>query len=95
MSETIEVEVAFARVDAQLLVSLRVAPGSSALDAVRASGLVAEFPEIDLVAPRLGIFGKAVAVTTVLRAHDRVEIYRPLLADPKEVRRRRAAAGKS
>jgi len=95
MTETIRVEVAYARPDKQLIVPLQVAPGTSALAAVQASGIAGQFAEIDLGALKLGIFGKAVPPDTVLRAHDRVEIYRPLQADPKEVRRRRAEQGKT
>lgn len=94
MTEQIEVEVAFARPDQQKIVSLQVAAGTTVLQAVELSGLLQVFPEIDSAALRLGVFGKAVAPERVLCAHDRVEIYRPLLADPKEVRRRRALAGK-
>ncbi len=57
---------------------------------MRASGLVEEFPEIDLERAPLGVFGRSCADDTVLRAGDRVEIYRPLQIDPKEARRRRA-----
>ncbi|WP_174875304.1 RnfH family protein [Vogesella oryzae] len=94
MTERIQVEVAFALPARQKIVSLQVAPGTTALQAVELSGLAAEFAEIDLGALKLGIFSKAVKPETVLREHDRVEIYRPLLADPKEVRRQRAEAGK-
>jgi putative ubiquitin-RnfH superfamily antitoxin RatB of RatAB toxin-antitoxin module len=94
MTEEITVEVAFARPDIQRIVSLQAPAGITALDAVRRSGLLDAFPEIDADTLRLGVFGKAVTADRVLREHDRVEIYRPLLADPKEVRRRRARAGK-
>ncbi|RXZ45062.1 RnfH family protein [Crenobacter cavernae] len=91
---SIDVEVAYARPGKQAIVKLAVAAGTSAEAAVRASAIVEQFPEIDLNDLRLGVFGKAVRADTVLRAHDRVEIYRPLLADPKEVRRQRAEAGR-
>ncbi len=84
------VEVAYARPDRQRLVTVELAAGATARDAVRASGLVDEFPEIDVERARLGVFGRACADDTVLRAGDRVEIYRPLQIDPKEARRRRA-----
>jgi hypothetical protein len=61
---------------------------------VQASGILKKFPEIDLAQNKLGIFGKLTKNDTVLRERDRVEIYRPLVADPKEVRRQRAAEGK-
>lgn len=94
MTEQIEVEVAFARPDQQKIVLLQVEQGTTAQQAVELSGLLQLFPEIDPAALRLGVFGKAVTHERVLRARDRVEIYRSLLADPKEVRRRRALAGK-
>ncbi len=84
------VEVAYARPDRQRLVTVELAAGATARDAVRASGLAAEFPEIDVERVPLGVFGRACADESVLRAGDRVEIYRPLQVDPKEARRRRA-----
>ncbi|NDV12072.1 RnfH family protein [Crenobacter caeni] len=95
--QQIEVEVVFARPERQKLVRLKVPAGTTARDAVLRSGLQAEFPEelADVDALKLGIFGKAVRAETVLREKDRVEIYRPLIADPKAVRRQRAEAGKA
>lgn len=84
------VEVAYARPDRQRLVTIDLAAGATARDAVHASGLANEFPEIDGERAPLGVFGRACAGDTVLRAGDRVEIYRPLQVDPKEARRRRA-----
>ena len=63
-------------------------------DAVERSGLLVKFSEIDLTKNKLGVFAKLVKPDTVLRDRDRVEIYRPLIADPKEVRKQRAAEGK-
>jgi hypothetical protein len=94
MIEAFDIEVAFARSDVQSMVTLRVPQGTTALEAVLSSGLAVQFGEIDPESAKLGIFGKVVAPDTVLRPGDRVEIYRPLLADPKEVRRRRALASK-
>jgi putative ubiquitin-RnfH superfamily antitoxin RatB of RatAB toxin-antitoxin module len=94
MTDMILVEVAYADPTKQKILSLDVPVGTTAIEAVRVSGILAQFPEIDLAGSKIGIFGKAVAPDTVLRARDRVEIYRPLLADPKEVRRRRAEASK-
>lgn len=85
-----KVEVAYARPERQRLITLDLAPGATASDAVRASGLADEYPDIDPEDTPLGVFGQACAPTTVLRAGDRVEIYRPLQVDPKEARRRRA-----
>jgi hypothetical protein len=63
-------------------------------EAIERSGLLAEFPEIDLANNKLGIWNKLAKPDALLRDKDRVEIYRPLIADPKEVRRQRAAEGK-
>lgn len=95
MTEGLSVEVAYARPDRQWLVEVSLPAGAAALDAVRASGILASCPELDEAALKLGVFGKAVKSDALLRDHDRVEVYRPLLADPKEVRRRRAEAGKA
>ena len=85
-----DVEVAYARPDTQVLVKVTVSPGATLLDAVRQSGLLQRFPEIDLERLDAGIFSKPATPETVLRRGNRVEIYRPLLANPKEMRRRRA-----
>lgn len=94
MSNEILVEVAYALPKQQLIVELMVPEGATAEQAVLQSGIMQKFPEIDLAQNKLGIFGKLVKSDTVLRERDRVEIYRPLIADPKEVRRQRAAEGK-
>lgn len=93
-SNPIRVEVAYARPDEQAVIPVEVEAGTSAREAVARSGILERFPEIDLDSSKLGIFGKLTKPDTVLRPGDRVEIYRPLIADPKEVRRRRAAEGK-
>lgn len=89
----IEIEVVYAAVDRQVLRSVSVAEGATVRAAVVASGIGVEFPELDLAQCPLGIFGKVVADADLrlIQAGDRIEIYRPLLADPKEVRRLRAA----
>lgn len=92
--ELIRVEVAYARPEKQIILPVDVEEGSTALDAVNRSGIIEHFPEIDLSTVKMGIFGKAQKPDTPLRAGDRVEIYRPLIADPKESRRRRAKADK-
>jgi len=94
MADAVAVEVIYALPGGHELVCLRLPPGSTLGQAVAASGLAQKFPEIDPAANKVGIFGKLAKTDTVLRDGDRVEIYRPLLADPKEVRRRRAARGK-
>lgn len=86
----IRVEVAYAHTEAQALVALRLPAGTCAETAIARSGLLERFPEIDLSRQLIGIFGTVIPLTQVLVDGDRVEIYRPLLADPKEVRRRRA-----
>lgn len=94
MSNEILVEVAYALPTQQLIVELMVPEGTTAEQAVQQSGIMQKFPEIDLTQNKLGIFGKLVKADTALRERDRVEIYRALIADPKEVRRQRAAEGK-
>jgi len=94
MSDNINVEVIYALPDKQTLLKLAVPVGTTAQGAVLTSGILEKYPEIDLPKTRLGIFGKLTKPDVALREQDRVEIYRPLLADPKEVRRRRAEEGK-
>ncbi len=94
MAETIHVEVVYALPERQEIASLNLPSGSTAGQAIEASGLLAKFPEIDLTRNKLGIYAKLAKPDTALRDRDRVEIYRPLIADPKEVRKQRAAEGK-
>ncbi|PLW70522.1 RnfH family protein [Pseudohalioglobus lutimaris] len=89
------VEVAFALPDKQSIVEVQVAEGTTALEAAQQSGIAGMYEEIDLDNAKLGIFSKPVAPQQVLREGDRVEIYRPLIADPKEVRKARAARAKA
>jgi len=91
----ITVEVCYARADVQAVAAVKVAAGSTVVEAVRRSGLLQRFPEIDLKANIVGVFGKKVTLDRRLSDGERVEIYRPLNADPKEVRRKRAAQGKT
>ncbi len=91
---TMVVEVAYARPDEQVIVEVEVAEGATLQQAVEQSGIAGRFPEIDLEKGKMGVFGKAAKKDRVLLAGDRVEIYRPLIADPKAVRKQRAAAGK-
>jgi len=91
---TMGVEVAYALPDKQAIVPLHVPEGTTAIDAVRQSGIAQRFEGLDVDSAKLGVFGKAVGPQTVLKAGDRVEIYRPLIADPKEVRKARAARAK-
>ena len=91
-TESIIVEVAYALPQSQSILTLTVNAGTTALEAVIQSGIAQQYPDISLDYLALGIFGKKVESGTVLKAMDRVEIYRPLLANPKEARRQRAAA---
>lgn len=94
MSDMIDVEVVYALPHEQALLKVRLPQGSTVQDAVRLSGILERFPEIDLAQNKLGIFSKLTKPDAVLRERDRVEIYRPLIADPKEVRKKRAEEGK-
>ncbi len=91
----IEVEVAYATPEKQLILQVEVPAGTSAVEAVRLSGIEEHFPEIVLGDNPLGIFGKKVKGDRELQAGDRVEIYRPLTADPKVIRRELAKLGKT
>jgi len=93
-SEEILVEVAYALPNEQVILPVKLAAGANAENAIQQSGILAKFPEINLAENKIGIFGKLTQLDTPLRDKDRVEIYRPLIADPKEVRRQRAEAGK-
>lgn len=87
------IEVAYASPEKQVILECEVAAGTAVRDAVKQSGIDQHFPEIDLQNCDLGVFSKAVAADYELRDGDRIEIYRPLIADPKEIRRQRAAMG--
>ena len=102
MTDLITVEVAYALPQKQLLKTLSVAPGTTALEAVKMSGILESFPEIDANSDKMGVFSQVLGTKGLdepaqyqLQPMDRVEIYRPLIADPKEVRRRRAAEAKA
>ncbi len=94
MTESIIVEIAYALPHQQILLSQQIPPETTAEQAIRQSGLLEKYPEIDLAKNKVGIFGKLAKLETVLRDKDRVEIYRALIADPKEVRKKRADEGK-
>lgn len=93
---SITVEVAYALPDKQQIIRLSVPVGTTMLEAVNLSRIVDHFPELDVESSSMGVFGKAVAspAQRVLLDGERVEIYRPLIADPKEVRKLRAAKAK-
>ena len=93
-AETIKVELIYALPHEQTLLKFTVPAGTKVADAVQLSGILKKYPEIDPAKNRMGIFGKLTKPDAELRELDRIEIYRPLLADPKEVRRKRAEEGK-
>ena len=94
MNTQINVEVIYALPQAQTLLSVSLPQGGTVAEAIKLSGILDQHAEIDIEKNKLGIFGKLSKADTVLRDKDRVEIYRPLLADPKEIRRKRAEEGK-
>jgi len=87
----LEIEVAFAKPEEQVIVPLQLSEGATIEQAIKASGLLALFPEIDPTDIKAGIFGQVYKLDQVLKQGDRVEIYRALIHDPKEARRQRAA----
>ena len=89
------VEVAYALADKQSLLTIEVERGATLKDAIEASGILESFKQIDLTKDRVGIFSKFASLDTILQEKDRVEIYRSLVADPKEVRKERAAMVKA
>ena len=97
MADSIRVEVVYALPDRQEVVPLTVSADTTVQAAIEASGLLEKYPEISLDkgGNKVGIYAKLTPLTTVLRDRDRVEVYRPLIADPKEVRRKRAKEGKA
>jgi uncharacterized protein len=88
------IEVAYALPHKQLIIPISMPPEANAEAAIRASDILNKFPEIDLNVNQIGIFGKLSKLDAPLRNLDRIEIYRPLIADPKEVRKQRAEEGK-
>lgn len=94
-SERIRIEVACALPDRQEIITLQVAAGTTAGEAVQQSGILGHFPSMGLAALDLGIFSNPVDAGHVLEAGDRVEIYRPLTIDPKEARKARAARARA
>ncbi len=91
LSGKLAVEVCYLGTQRHYLIPLEVPAGCTLHQAIEASGILQQAPEIDLSVWRVGVFGKLRALDTALKAHDRVEIYRPLKADPMESRRRRAS----
>lgn len=93
--ESLSIEIAYALPQRQELVHVQLPTGSTVQQAIEASGLMQKYAEIDLKKNKVGVFGKLTKLDAPLRNRDRVEIYRPLLADPKEVRKKRADEGKA
>ena len=89
-----KVGIAYALVKRQVWMTVDVPDGSSVRDAIDRSGVLTQFPEIDLSQQKVGVFGKVVALDSKLEEGDRVEIYRPLTADPKALKARMKAEGK-
>ena len=89
-----KIEVAYALRHKQTLLNIEVDDNASVEDAIQQSNILKKYPEINLKKNKVGIFGKITSLDVKLREKDRVEIYRPLIADPKEVRKKRAAEGK-
>ena len=89
-ADMIRIEVAYAGVDKQALLAFAVALGTTVAEAIEQSAIRDEFPEIPEELAAVGIFSRKVPLERVLRDGDRIEIYRPLIIDPKEARRRRA-----
>ena len=89
MAETINVEVVYATREKQRLISLQVSVGTTAIETIEQSGISSAFPAMEVDGKALGVFSRKVGLDYVMQANDRLEIYRPLVADPKEIRRQR------
>ncbi len=93
-NDTLHIEVIYPLPHEQILLNTQVPAGASVRDGILASGVLARYPELNIDTVTAGIFGKVTKLTEPLRERDRIEIYRPLIADPKAVRKQRAAEGK-
>jgi putative ubiquitin-RnfH superfamily antitoxin RatB of RatAB toxin-antitoxin module len=89
------VEVIYATLDQQKLIQIEVEEGTTIEQCIKQSGVLTEFPEIDLQACKVGIFSQIKPLTEIVKEGDRIEIYRPLIADPKAVRRKKAEQAKT
>lgn len=94
-SEMIHVEVVYALPYEQRVITLVVHQSMTVEEIIRESGILQAFPDIDLAKNKVGVFSRNVKLDATVRDHDRIEIYRPLLADPKEIRRKRAEQAKT
>ncbi len=93
MADSLQIEVAFALPDKQFLTVVTLPSGATIADAVAASGVAAQFPHIDMASLTAGVWGHPAERDAMLKDGDRVELYRPLLRDPREARRELAQAG--
>lgn len=93
-NESFSVEVAYATPTEQRVISVVCDSATTIRTAIERSGILARYPEIDLTRNKVGIYGKLAKLDGLVRERDRIEIYRPLIADPKEIRRQRAEQGK-
>ena len=94
MPDEILVEIAYALPEEQVIISIKVPTIFNVQQAIEKSGIQKKFPSIDLSKNKVGIFGKKTTLDHLLKDRDRIEIYRPLILDPKEMRRKRAAKTK-
>jgi uncharacterized protein len=94
MKEMIQVEVVYALPHEQRVFTLMINDNLTVKQIIEQSGVLAVYPEIDLAENKVGVFSRNVKLDATVRDHDRIEIYRPLLADPKEIRRKRAEQAK-
>lgn len=93
--DLIQIEVAYALPAEQLILKVDVGPGATVREAIERSGILKRFPQIDLSSNRVGRWSHVVELDAPVQAGDRIEIYRPLIADPKQMRRERAARSKT
>lgn len=93
-AKKITIEIVYALPEEQTLLSFTVPEGTTLDQAIGLSGIQAHYPDLDLSTLKAGLFGKITPRTVIMREKDRIELYRPLIADPKEVRKQRAEAGK-
>jgi len=94
LQNKISVEVVYGTPTSQKIIEIAVEDETTVEDAIKSSGIIAAYPEIDLAVNAVGIWNRAARLTDTVTDLDRIEIYRPLLADPKEVRKRRAEKAK-
>jgi len=90
MTNQLNIELIYPLPEEQILICITVDQGTNIQQAIEQSGILDKYPEIDLIINKVGIFSKAAKLNAILREGDRIEIYRPLIADPKEVRKKKA-----